>query len=86
MIKKQNNIINKNEIIEDEKSYKEEMTEENNDNNNYNNGWETIMEIPPLTKIEKKANNYEFYINDKKKIVKNYFILKIKYLLQNIIL
>ena len=75
---KQNNIINKKEIIEDEKSNKEEMTEENNDNNNYRDGLETIMEIPPLTKIEKKANNYEFYINDKKKNSEELFYPKNK--------
>ena len=62
----QKKLINKNGIIEDENSNREE-SEENNYKNNYNVGLETIMEVPPLTKIEKKANIYEFYINDSKK-------------------
>ena len=83
----QMNLINKNKngIIEDENNNREE-SEENNYNNNYNVGLETIMEVPPLTKIEKKANIYEFYINDSKKTVKICFTLKIKYPQRNIIL
>ena len=50
----------------------ENMEENNNkeeliSNNNYNVGLEPIMEVPPLTKIEKKNNIYEFYINNMKK-------------------
>ena len=54
-------VIN-NENIE-ENNNKEELIS----NNNYNVGLEPIMEVPPLTKIEKKNNIYEFYINNIKK-------------------
>ena len=58
-----------NSIIEDENNNKVEDLNNNinNINNNYNIGLEPIMEVPPLTKIEKKQNIYEFYINNSKK-------------------
>ena len=45
----------------------------NNNNNNYNVGLEPIMEVPQLTKIEKKTNIYEFYINNSKKNTEELF-------------
>ena len=56
-------ILNNNGNIEEEDN-KEELI---SNNNNYNVGLEPIMEFPPLTKIEKKPNIYEFYINNMKK-------------------
>ena len=67
------NINNKNENSVEEKKIKDENAS-NNNNNNYNNnyilGLEPIMEVPPLTKIEKKSNIYEFYINNIEKNTK----------------
>ena len=63
-----NNNINEN--LEEENNNKDENISNNNNNNNfnYNNiGLEPIMEVPPLTKIEKKINIYEFYINNMEK-------------------
>ena len=61
-----NNNINEN--LDDEKTNNKDEITSNNNNNNYNNnfniGLEPIMEVPPLTKIEKKPNIYEFYINN----------------------
>ena len=44
----------------------ENKQQENNNNNIQNNDLEPIMEAPPLEKIEKKSNIYEFYINNLK--------------------
>ena len=57
-----------NENADEETKNKDENI--SNDNNYNYNGLEPIMEIPPLTKIEKKPNNYEFYINDAEKNTK----------------
>ena len=63
-----NNSINEN-LIEENKNKDENLSNNNNNNNyNYNDiGLEPIMEVPPLTKIEKKPNIYEFYINNMEK-------------------
>ena len=45
---------------------KESSQQEKNNNNN-NKGLEPIMEAPPLEKIVKKSNIYEFYINNAKR-------------------
>ena len=58
-----NNNISEN--INEDNNNKDEII--NNNNNNYNIGLEPIMEVPPLTKIEKKPNIYEFYINNMEK-------------------
>ncbi len=61
-------ILNNNNINENLENENNNNKDENgNNNNNYNLGLEPIMEVPPLTKIEKKTNIYEFYINNKKK-------------------
>ena len=68
-----NNNNNINENLDEEKNTKDDIAS-NNNNNNYNNnydiGLEPIMEVPPLTKIEKKPNIYEFYINNMEKNTK----------------
>ena len=64
------NNYNNNENVDEDKNTKEEITSNNNNNNNNYNfdvGLEPIMEVPPLTKIEKKPNIYEFYINNMEK-------------------
>ena len=67
-----NNINNTNENIDEQKNNKDEKASNNNNNynNNYNLELEPIMEVPPLTKIEKKTNIYEFYINNMEKNTK----------------
>ena len=59
---------NMNDNLDDDNINKEELI--NNNNNNYNIGLEPILEVPPLTKIEKKPNIYEFYINNAEKNTK----------------
>ena len=71
--------VNNNNMIEnadEETKNKDENISNGNNNNNYNSndiGLEPIMEIPPLTKIEKKPNIYEFYINNMEKNSKELF-------------
>ena len=55
------------QVIDNENIEENNNKEELISNNNYNVGLEPIMEVPPLTKIEKKNNIYEFYINNIKK-------------------
>jgi magnesium-transporting ATPase (P-type) len=59
-----NNCNNANDNEDNDNNNKEDNI---GNNNNYNFGLEPIMEIPPLTKIEKKTNIYEFYINNREK-------------------
>ena len=61
------NLENENNNNKDENNGNNNNNNNNNYNNNYNLGLEPIMEVPPLTKIEKKTNIYEFYINNKNK-------------------
>ena len=69
-----NNYNNINENLDEENQNNKDEIISNNNNNNYNNnyniGLEPIMEVPPLTKIEKKPNIYEFYINNMEKNTK----------------
>ena len=68
-----NNLINEN-VVGENNNKDDNVSNNNNNNNNYNNnynlGLEPIMEVPPLTKIEKKTNIYEFYINNMEKNTK----------------
>ena len=76
LLNNNNNINNIKENLDEEKNNKDEKASNNNNNNNnnYNNNYnlelEPIMEVPPLTKIEKKTNIYEFYINNREKNTK----------------
>ena len=60
------NYNNMNENIGEVNINKEDLI--NNNNNNYNIGLEPILEVPPLTKIEKKQNIYD--INNAEKNTK----------------
>ena len=70
-----NNYNNINENLDEGKTINKDEIISNNNNNNFNNnnyniGLEPILEFPPLTKIEKKPNIYEFYINNMEKNTK----------------
>ena len=56
--------INKKRVKHNSTSSDQKMNDQ--DNNNNNNGLEPIMEAPPLEKIVKKINIYEFYVNNAK--------------------
>ena len=56
--------MNKKRVKHNSTSSDQKMNDQ--DNNNNNNGLEPIMEAPPLEKIVKKINIYEFYVNNAK--------------------